>query len=222
MTKVRTKILITILLTAVALVCVAVLCLGNRAADDGQNATEMQSSVKVVNTSTTKTEIVPTFWAGLVSSTDEPLEYHLDENNSITYHGTNSYNWYNFFVKWNEPHADVDVNYVLTFLDNEGNDVGYKITYAGGTSVGEKTTEEGMPPCNVGTYTVKVEVDSDTYFVEESKSTKQFEIKPFGITIRKTSADNKQYDGTSYEITVQADQTVFFGERVIYNKVYKM
>ncbi|MDD7351212.1 MAG: MBG domain-containing protein [Clostridia bacterium] len=222
MIKVRTKILITILLTAVALLGVAVLCLDNRATDDGQNATEMQSDVQVVNTATPTTELEPIFMAGLVSSTNEAVEFLLDENNSITYHGTNSYNWYKFFVKWNEPHADVDVNYVLTFLDNEGNDVGYKITYAGGTSVGEKTTEEGMPPCNVGTYTVKVEVDSDTYFVEESKSTKQFKITPFGITIRKTSADNKQYDGTSYEITVQADQTVFFGESVIYNKVYKM
>ncbi|MGN0789210.1 MAG: MBG domain-containing protein, partial [Christensenellales bacterium] len=98
----------------------------------------------------------------------------------------------------------------------------YKITYDGGTSVGEKTTEGGMPPCNVGTYTVKVEVVSDTYYVEESKSTQQFEITPFEITIRKTSADDKTYDGSSYEITVQADQTVFYGDNDVYHKVYKV
>ena len=218
MTKVRTKILITLLLTAVALVGVAVLCLSNGATDDGLNATEMQSDVQVVNTAEPTTELEPIFMAGLVSSTNEAVEFLLDENNSITYHGTISYNWYKFFVKWKEPHADVDVKYVLTFLDNEGNDVGYKITYNNGAIV----EESGVPPCNVGTYTAKVEVESDTYSVVENKSTQQFEIKPFGITIRKTSADNKQYDGTSYEITVQADQTVFFGESVIYNKVYKM
>lgn len=218
MIKVRTKILIALLLTAVALVGVAVLCLGNRATDEGQNATEMQSDVQVVNTAEPTTELEPIFMAGLVSSTNEAVEFLLDENNSITYHGTISYNWYKFFVKWNEPYADVDVKYVLTFLDNEGNDVGYKITYDNGTIV----EESGVPPCNVGTYTAKVEVESDTYSVKEGKSTQKFKIKPFGITIRKTSADNKQYDGTSYEITVQADQTVFFGESVIYNKVYKM
>ena len=208
--------MITILLTAVALVGVAVLCLGNQTMDEGQEATEMQSDVQVVNTATPTTELEPIFMAGLVSSTNEPLEFLLDDG--ITYHGTISYNWYNYFVKWKEPNEYVVVKYVLTFLDNEGNDVGYKITYDNGTIV----EESGIPPCNVGTYTAKVEVEGDTYFVEESKSTQQFEITPFGITIRKTSADNKQYDGTSYEITVQADQTVFFGESVIYNKVYKM
>ena len=226
MIKVRTKILITILLTAVALVGVAVLCLGNGATDEGQNTVQMQSDVQVVNTAepTTKTELEPIFMAGLVSSTDEPVEFLLDENNGITYHGTISYNWYNFFVKWKEPYADVDVKYVLTFLYlyedeliREWRDVGYKITYEGGAIV-----KDGVPPCNVGTYKAKVEVESDTYKVEDSKSTQLFKITPFEITIRKTSADNKQYDGSSYEITVQADQTVFYGDNDVYHKVYKM
>lgn len=228
MIKVRTKILITILLTAVALTGAAVLCLGGFAVDEGQGAIDMTTDVKIVNTATPSIELEPIFVAGLVSSTDEPVEFLLDENNGITYHGTISYNWYNFFVKWKEPYADVDVKYVLTFLYlyedeliREWRDVGYKITYDNGAFEGEKTTEGGMPPCNVGTYTVKVEVESDTYFVEESKSTRQFKITPFEITIRKTSADDKTYDGSSYEITVQADQTVFYGDSDVYHKVYK-
>lgn len=221
--------MITLLLTAVTLVGVAVLCLGNGATDKGQNVAELRCDVQVVNTAEPTTELEPIFMAGLVSSSDEPVEFLLDENNGITYHGTISYNWYNFFVKWKEPYADVDVKYVLTFLYlyedeliREWRDVGYKITYDGGTSVGEKTTEGGMPPCNVGTYTVKVEVVSDTYYVEDSKSTKQFKITPFEITIRKTSANDKPYDGSSYEVTVQADQTVFYGDNDVYHKVYKM
>ena len=79
MIKVRTKILITILLTAVALVGVAVLCLGNQTMDEGQEATEMQSDVQVVNTATPTTELEPIFMAGLVSSTNEPLEFLLDD-----------------------------------------------------------------------------------------------------------------------------------------------
>ena len=221
MIKVRTKILITILLTAVALTGAAVLCLGGFAVDEGQGAIDMTTDVKIVNTATPTIELEPIFVAGLVSSTDEPVEFLLDENNGITYHGTIGYNWYKYSVKWKEPYADVDVKYVLTFLDGAGVDVGYKITYDNGAFEGEKTTESGTPPCNVGTYTVKVEVESDTYFVEESKSTQTFEITPFEITIRKTSADDKTYDGSSYEITVQADQTVFYGDNDVYHKVYK-
>ncbi|MGN0789768.1 MAG: hypothetical protein ACI4MY_07495, partial [Christensenellales bacterium] len=148
MTKVRTKILIALLLTAVALVGVAVLCLDNTATYKEQNVTEMQSDVKLVDTAEPTTELEPIFMAGLVSSTNEAVEFLLDENNGITYHGTISYNWYKFFVNWKEPYADVDVKYVLTFLYlyedeliREWRDVGYKITYDGGTSVGEKTTE---------------------------------------------------------------------------------
>ncbi|MGN0797797.1 MAG: hypothetical protein ACI4M5_06260 [Christensenellales bacterium] len=222
MIKVRTKILIMILLTAVALVGVAVLCLGNGAMDEGQQTTDIQSSVKVVNTSTPTIEIVPTFWAGLVSSTDEPLEFHLDGNTSITYHGVIRPNWYNYFVKWEEPYANANVKYVLTFEDENGVDMGYRVTYDNSTWTKEITKENGMAPCNVGKYTVKIEVESDTYYVAESNATKQFEITPFEITIYDTSANNKTYNGMSHEVKVKAEPDVSFGDKDMYNTSYQV
>ena len=224
MIKVRTKILIMILLTAVALVGVAVLCFGNQTMDECQEVTEIQSSVKVVNTSTTKTEIVPTFWAGLVSSTDEPLEYHLDGNTSISYHGVIEKNWYNYFVRWENP--GVNVKYVLTFENENGEDMGYKITYDNGLRTEEDTKEGGggMVPCNAGKYTIKVDVVSDGYSVDPNLAYKEFEITPFEITIYGTSVKNKVYDGTSSGIKINAEPSVSFGDNDIdkYNISYKV
>lgn len=208
MIKVRTKILITILLTAVALVGVAVLCLGNGATDDGQNATEMQSDVQVVNTATPTTELEPTFMAQEVSTLGNTMiEHIIDDNHSVVYRGVGRDQWYVYAVKWNAPHSDVIVPYKLTFEDSNGDDMGFEMVFDGTELKGRSILANATPPCKAGTYTVKITITSETYYVAEINSRQTFEIDKLPIVISSDSLPDMEYSGSVYRYVPKIENT---------------
>ncbi len=199
MIKVGTKILITILLTAVALVGAAVLCLGNGATDDGQNATEMQSDVQVVNTATPTTELKPIFMAQEVSTLGNTMiEHIIDDNNSVVYRGVGRDQWYVYAVKWDDPHSDVIVPYTLTFEDSNGDDMGFKMVFDRIELKGHSTLANATPPCKAGTYTVKITITSEEYYVAEENSSQEFKIDKLPIAFSSDSLPDMVYSGSVY------------------------
>ena len=208
MIKVRTKILIAILLMAVALVGVAVLCLGNGATDEGQNTVQMQSDVQVVNTAEPTTELEPIFMAQEVSTLGNIMIDHIiDDNHSVVYRGVGRDQWYVYAVKWNAPHSDVIVPYILTFEDSNGDDMGYEMVFDGTELKGHRILANATPPCKAGTYTVKITITSDTYCIAETNSRQSFEIDKLPISISSDSLPDMEYSGSVYRYVPKIENT---------------
>ncbi|MGN0770973.1 MAG: hypothetical protein ACI4MI_00095 [Christensenellales bacterium] len=202
----RKSISLLLILLAVVLISATVLCFGCNNLSQTDNLPVDVSDSIVVQTAEPVIELEPVFIAAEDNIITGKTEHVLNDDNSIGYKGVVSDQWYKFEIKWNDPNSNVDIDYVITFKDSEGNDMGYKISYVDGSFINEKTTVDGTPPCKAGEYTINVAIDNENYYIDPSKASVQLTITKFVINVQMSQSNRiKTYNGKSFWPTVSAD-----------------